>query len=274
MKIGLIAGNGQFPIIFSKKAKNKGIKVYAVAYNNETDPEIEDYVEKIIWIHVGQIKRLLSFLKKHTISEAVMLGGIKKTRIFSDIKPDLKAISIFRRIKNTHDDNILKTFANVLEDEGIKIKSSIFLLPELLAKEGCWTKRKPTKDEFSDINFGWHIAKEIGRLDIGQCIVAGKGSILAVEAIDGTDSTITRGGELGQGNAVAIKIIKPNQDTRFDIPAIGKQTIQTMYESKVKVLAIEAEKTIVFDKEEMIKKANDYKISIIALKDKNEKKIK
>ena len=177
----------------------------------------------------------------------------------------MKAISMIAGMRHTHDNGILSAFARILEKEGIKIQPSTFLLPELLAREGCWTKRRPGKSEKADIELGWNLAKEIGRLDIGQCVVVGGGSILAVEAIDGTDATILRGGKLGKGNAVVVKVCKPNQDIRFDIPAVGAQTIKTMYQAEAKAIAIEAGKAVVFDRQEMIDLANKHGISIVAL---------
>jgi len=271
-KIGLIAGSGQFPLIFSKKAKAKGLAVYAAAYLNEADPDLKNHVEAIEWLHLGQIKRLIKFFKKNSITQAVMMGAITKTRIFTDVKPDIKAISIIADIAHTHDDNILRAFARLLEKEGIIIQPSTFLLPELLAHEGCWTRRKPSRSEKADLELGWKIAKEIGSLDIGQCVVIGGGSVLAVEAADGTDAAIARGGKLGKGQAVVVKVCKPTQDTRFDIPAVGIQTIQTMYDAGAKVLAIEAGKTVVFDQEAMISLANQYSISIIAMGENRETK--
>jgi len=265
MKIGLIAGSGQFPILFSKKAKTKGFDIYAVAFLNETDPDLKNYVDVIEWLHLGQLKRLIKFFHKHAVDQAVMMGAIRKTRIFQDVKPDLKAISLAFDLKHTLDDGLLSTFAGVMEQEGIQIKASTFLLPELLAAEGCWTKRKPTRSEMADIELGWKLAKEIGRLDIGQCLVVGGGSVLAVEAIDGTDATIRRGGKLGNGSAVVVKVCKPNQDVRFDIPAVGSQTIETMHQSQARALAIEAGKAVTFDRQEMIALADQYHISIVAL---------
>lgn len=265
MKIGLIAGSGQFPIIFSKTAKLKGFTVYAIAHNNETDLNLKDYVEKIEWIHIGQIKRIIKFFKGNNVSQAVLIGAITKTRMFSDVRPDTKAISLIAGMRHTHDDGLLRGFARLLEKEGIKIRASTFLLPEILAQEGCWTKRKPTPSEKADIKLGWDLAKEIGRLDVGQCLVVGGGSVLAVEAIDGTDATIKRGGQLSGGSAVVVKVCKPNQDIRFDIPAVGAQTIKTMNEIGLKVLAIEAGKAVVFDREEMIELANEFDMVIVAL---------
>jgi DUF1009 family protein len=272
MRVGLIAGSGQFPIIFSKKAKLKGFSVYVAAFVNEADPLLNDHAEAVEWVHLGQIERTIKFFKKNNVAEAVMMGAIEKTRMFTDAKPDEKAISIVAGMKNTHDDGLLRAFAKAFENEGIRIRSSTFLLPELLAPKGCWTKRKPTESEKGDIDLGWRLAKELGRHDIGQCLVVGGGSVLAVEAIDGTDATIKRGGELGKGNAVVVKICKPDQDERFDIPAAGVQTIQTMEESGAKVLALEAGKTVVFDREDMIAIADEYNITIVALDDKNDLK--
>jgi len=265
MRIGLIAGNGQFPIIFCKKAKEAGVEVYAAAYRQEADPEIEAYVNKIEWLHVGQVNRLIKYFKKNRIDQAVLIGGIKKTKIFKNLKPDIKAISLIASLRHTHDDGILRAFAGLLEKNGIVVRPSTFLLPDLLAPEGCWTKRKPSRGEMSEIELGWKVAKEIGRLDIGQCVVVGGGSILAVEAVDGTDATIKRGAELGSSNAVVVKVCKPIQDERFDVPAIGVDTIQTMAKAGAPVLAIEAGKAIVFDREEMIRLANQHGIAIIAL---------
>ncbi len=265
MRIGLIAGSGKFPIIFSKAAKSKGFFVYAIAHNNETDPVLKDYVDAIEWVHLGQIKRIIKFFKKNFVSQAVMMGAITKTRMFSDVRPDSKALALVAGLRHTHDDGLLRGFVGVLEKEGITIQASTFMLPDLLAQPGLWTKRKPTRSETADIELGWALAKEIGRLDIGQCVVVGGGSILAVEAIDGTDATITRGGKLGKGNAVVVKVCKPNQDLRFDMPAVGAQTIQTMHQAGAKVLVVEAGKAVVFDREEMIVLADRLGITIIAL---------
>jgi DUF1009 family protein len=265
MKIGLIAGGGQFPIIFSKAAKSYGFDVYAVAYKNETDSGLKDHVEAIEWFHLGQIKRVIKFFKKNDINQAVLMGAIRKTRMFSDIRPDTKAISLVAGMKHTHDDGLLRSFVRVLEKEGVNIKASTFLLPDLLAPKGCWTKRKPTRSEKADIELGWNLAKEIGRLDIGQCVVVGGGSVLAVEAIDGTDATIIRGGKLGKGAAVVVKVCKPNQDMRFDIPAVGVKTIKIMHEAGAKVLVVEAGNSIAFDREEMIDLADKLGISVVAI---------
>lgn len=262
-KIGLIAGSGQFPLLFSQAAVKRGFAVFTAAYVNEADPAIADCCEKIQWLHLGQVKRLIHFFKQHQVGRAVMLGAVRKTRLFSDVKPDMKAISIIAGMRSTHDDAIMRAFADSLEKEGIQIEPSTFLLPELLAEKGVWTHRTPSRTEKRDINQGFIIAREIGRLDIGQSVVIGGGSILAVEAIDGTDATIERGGRLGKGEAVLVKVCKPNQDFRFDVPSVGATTIDTMNRFDVRALAIEAGRTVVFDREEMIRAANDHDIAIL-----------
>ncbi|MBS3757061.1 MAG: UDP-2,3-diacylglucosamine diphosphatase LpxI [Desulfobacterales bacterium] len=265
-RIGLIAGSGPFPLIFSQKAKEKGYRVYAVGYVNETDPALADTVEAVETIHIGQIKRLIKFFKRHQITDAVMIGAIKKPGSIAEVRPDIKAISLYTGTRqNTHDDRLLRAFAKGLEEEGIYIRPSTFLLPELLARKGCWTKRAPRKDEQPDIELGWKMAKAIGKLDIGQCVVVSNGSVLAVEAIDGTDSTIRRGGRLTNGKAVVVKVCKPIQDFRFDVPTVGSETIKTMHAAGASVLVIEAGKSLVFDQAEMIDLADRYKISIVAL---------
>jgi len=268
MKIGLIAGGGQFPLLFTQKASQKGYEVVAIGFHSETDKAMVRHVSHFKWLYLGQISKMVKYFKAHGISQAVMLGSIKKTNIFKDIRPDLKALAFIARTSRTHDDTILSSFADLLLQEGIEIKPSTFLLPELISRKGCWTKRKPDKAEKKDIYQGWKLAKEIGKLDIGQCIVISNGTVLAVEAIDGTDATIRRGAGLAHGNpSVVVKLSKPGQDFRFDLPSSGLETIQTMKKSGATVLALEADKSIAFDKKEMISAADNHGISIIALTD-------
>ncbi|UCD87015.1 MAG: UDP-2,3-diacylglucosamine diphosphatase LpxI [Desulfobacterales bacterium] len=262
-RIGLIAGSGQFPGIFSKAAKERGLKVFAVAHVGETDPRLETLVEAIRWVKIGQVKRLIGFLKQNGVHDAVMVGAITKTKMFSGVRPDLKALKVLATMDHTQDDGLLRAFAGELEKEGITVRPSTFLLPELLAKKGCWTRRKPTRSEMADVRFGWRIVKEVGRLDIGQSVVVRDGSVMAVEAIDGTDATIRRGGKLGKEKTVVVKASKPNQDMRFDVPAVGLKTIQVMCHVRASVLAVEAGKTVAFDREEMVALADENGIAII-----------
>lgn len=268
-RIGLIAGNGQFPMLIAKAARRKGWQVYAIGYKGETDPDLPDHVTAFEWLYLGQIKKMIKFFRNNGIRDAVMIGGVTKTKMFTNVRPDTKAISLIAGMRHTHDDAILRAFADLLDKEGVGIHPSTFLLPELLAPPGVWTRRKPTRSELEDIHLGWQIAKEIGRLDIGQCVVVAGGTILAVEAIEGTDAAITRGGALARGQAVVVKVCKPNQDTRFDIPAIGLNTIETMHKADIKALAVEAGKAVVFDRDTMIQCADKYGIAITALDEKD-----
>ncbi len=267
MKIGLIAGGGQFPILFAQKALHKGYEVYAAAYVNEASEDLGHHVKLVRRLHLGQVGRLIKFFKSNGIDKAVMMGTIKKTRIFTDVRPDLKALSFIATRKNGHDDSILTAFADLLEKEGITILPSTFLFPELLSKKGCWTRRKPDGAEKKDILTGWKIARGIGKLDVGQCVVVSNGSVLAVEAVDGTDATIRRGAGFADGRAVVVKLSKPNQDLRFDLPSSGCETIKTMHEAGASVLVLEACKSIVFDRDAMISLADRCNISILAMDD-------
>lgn len=266
-RIGLIAGSGPFPLIFAEKAREKGYQVVAVGYHDETDSGLAARVDAMETLYLGQIRKLIKFFRRHQVSDAVMIGAINKPGSIAAIRPDFKAIALYAGMRhNTHDDNVLRAFAKALEDEGIGIRSATFLLPELLAEQGCWTKRKPSREEQVDIDLGWKMAKAIGKLDIGQCVVVSNGTVTAVEAIDGTDSTIRRGGELGNGNAVVVKVCKPLQDFRFDVPTVGTRTIQTMRDSGAVVLVVEAGKSLVLDRREMVRLADESQISIVAMK--------
>ena len=274
MKIGLIAGGGQFPLLFAKKARLNGYEVHAAAFVNEASTELGDHVDSIEWLHLGQVGRMLKQFRRQGVTEAVMLGSVRKTRLFTDIKPDLKALAFIARMgAQTHDDSILRAFADLLHKEGITIRPSTFLLPELISPKGCWTKRKPGKAEKKDIGIGWRMAREIGRLDIGQCLVVRNGTVLAVEAADGTDATIARGGALGKGGApgkggtVVVKLCKPEQDQRFDLPSSGVETISNMHAAGVSVLVLEAGKSLSFDREEMIGLADELGITIVAMEE-------
>ncbi|MFY9270207.1 MAG: UDP-2,3-diacylglucosamine diphosphatase LpxI [Candidatus Manganitrophaceae bacterium] len=263
--MGLIAGNGQFPLIFAENAKRAGLSVIAVAHTGETEPALSEKVDEILWIRVGQIGKLIAFFKKAGVSDAVMAGGIRKTRIF-EMRPDFRALSLLTRMKEKKDDALLRAFAGELEREEIQVRESTLYLTSLLAEEGEMT-RPLKKEEREDIEWGWPLAKQIGALDIGQCIVVRNGVVLAVEAIEGTDATIRRGGALGKEKAVVIKICKPQQDFRFDVPAIGPGTIAVMAEVGATVLAVEAGRTLLLEKEKFLESAKAAGIAVVGMKD-------
>ncbi|MDL1962237.1 MAG: UDP-2,3-diacylglucosamine diphosphatase LpxI, partial [Deltaproteobacteria bacterium] len=198
-------------------------------------------------------------------SEAIFAGSITKTRIFKDVRPDLRAINLWRSLDNRLDDGILRSIAAELEQEGIQILSSTVLLKELLVPSGVLTGCKPSKSQWEDIHFGWELAREIGRLDIGQCLVVKDRAVLAVEAIEGTDQTIRRGGQLGGSGAVVIKVCKPTQDTRFDLPSVGVGTIEQMIRAKASVLAVEAGRTLFFNRDSTVDLADRSSIAVVGI---------
>jgi hypothetical protein len=262
-RIGLIAGDGRFPIIFADNVRRLGFTVSAIAHLGSTLPELESHVEHIHWMKVGQFSKALAALKRDGVRQAVMLGGIKKTNVFTTLRPDLRALAIFSRLRHWKDDAILREVAGELEREGIEICDSTFGLEGILADEGYLTSKKPSKKEEEDIQFGWETLATLGQLDIGQCVVVKNRVIVAVEAVEGTDEAITRGGTLGGKGGVVVKRTKPQQDLRFDLPAIGPQTIQTMVAVRASVLAIEAGRTVILDREDVFSHAEEAGISII-----------
>ena len=263
-KIGLIAGNGNFPLAFARAARQQGLQVIAVAHEGETLPELERLVDGIHWIKVGQLGKMIKVFKDHHVADVLMAGGIKKTRLFGGAMPDLRGIALLARMVHKKDDSLLRAVAEELESEGITVRESTLYLDSLIAKPGILTRRKPNRDEELDIQFGWDMAKEIGRLDIGQTIVVKDQAVLAVEAIEGTDEAIRRGGLLCREGAVVVKICKPHQDLRFDLPAIGPQTMKSMQEVKARCLAIEANRTIIIDRETVLAEAELAGIAIVA----------
>lgn len=270
-KLGLIAGNGRFPILFAKGARDNNVPIIAVGIDGETSPEIEYYVEKLYWVGVAQIGKLIKIFKQEQISKAVMAGGIKKTNMFSSWRnirfmPDLRTINLwYRTVKKRDDHSLLGAVSEELLKDGIELQSSTLYVPQLLAQKGILTKKQPTDREMEDIHFGWPIAKEISKFGIGQCIVIKEKVVLAVEALEGTDEAIRRGGNLGKEDIIVIKVSKHEFDPRFDIPTVGLETIKSLRESSASVLALEAEKTLILDTEETIAAADNAHIAIIGL---------
>lgn len=264
-RIGLIAGNGRFPIIFADNVKQLGYWVSAIAHVGETLPELESHVDTIHWLKVGQFTKVLRAFQEDGIHQAVMLGGVSKTHIFTTLRPDLRALSILSRIKHWKDDAILRAIAGELEQEGITIRESTFGLQGILADRGVLSHRTPTKKEEDDIRYGWNILETIGPLDIGQCVVIKDQVVVAVEAVEGTDEAILRGGKLAGKGAVVVKRTKPHQDLRFDLPAIGPRTIEHMVTVQASVLAVEAGKTVLLDREQLVERARQSNIAILGL---------
>ena len=266
-KIGLIAGNGKFPLIFAQEAKRVGAEVVALAIKKETNPSLENLVDRIHWVNVGQLGDLIEICKKEGITRAVMAGQVRHTRLFGQVRLDARAMALLAGVKDKKANSLLGAVADELLREGIELIDSATYLSHLLPSPGILTRRKPTQKEWRDIEFGHKMAKEIAGLDIGQTVVVKDQAVLAVEGMDGTDRTIKRGGKLGRGDVVVVKVSKPHQDRRFDLPIIGERTIEVLKQVKAKVLAFSARSTILLDREKVIKSANQNGISLVAVKE-------
>lgn len=263
-KLGLIAGMGELPIAVACEAKSQGYTVFAIALEPLADRTLPSYVDEIKWVNVGKLGTLINSLKKSGIKEAVMAGKVSKTLLYkSKITPDLRAVKLLFTLKDRRDDSILLAIAKELADEGIELLDITLFSTGLLMPEGVLTKNKPSNDERKDIEFGWKMAKEIGRLDIGQTVVVKNRAVMAVEAIEGTDEAIKRGGKLAGEGAVVVKVSKPNQDMRFDVPAVGLQTLSAMQEVKARVLCVEAKKSLILNKDKLLEEAKIAGISIV-----------
>ena len=263
--IGLIAGGGQFPLLFAEAARARGRRVVAVAHVNETLPELEQQADVTCWVKLGQLGRIIKYFRQEGVGETVFAGTITKTRIFHDVLPDFKGLTLWNKIDIRLDDAILRAVAQTLEEEGIRVIASTCYLDHLFFPQGLLSRKKPSTAQMEDIRFGWSIARAVGRLDIGQCVVVRGRSVLAVEAIEGTDAAIRRGGELAGSGAVVVKLKKPDQDFRFDLPATGEKTIATLAAVKGAVLAVEAGQSLLFDRTAMVRAADRAGIVVIGL---------
>lgn len=263
--IGLIAGGGQFPLLFAEAARARGRRVVAVAHVNETLPELEQQAYVTCWVKLGQLGRIIKYFRQEGVNETVFAGTITKTRIFHDVLPDFKGLTLWNKIDIRLDDAILRAVAQTLEEEGIRVIASTCYLDHLFFPQGLLSRKKPSTAQMEDIRFGWSIARAVGRLDIGQCVVVRDRSVLAVEAIEGTDAAIRRGGELAGSGAVVVKLKKPDQDFRFDLPATGEKTIATLAAVKGAVLAVEAGQSLLFDRAAMVRAADRAGIVVIGL---------
>ncbi len=267
--IGLIAGDGDFPIILAQSLKNKNCKVVAICFSKEQEKRLKKITKDVYKISIGQLGKLIKIFKEKNVKDLVFLGKVDKSLALKLSIPDFKALSLWRRLKNREDNTILKAVADELEKEGFKIRGPAEFLEEFLTPEGVLSKRFPTSEEWEDIEYGFYIAKQIGSLDIGQCVVVKDKMTVAVEAMEGTDATILRAGKIRKG-AVVVKVAKPIQDLRLDLPVIGLQTIESLIKAKAKVLVLEAGKTFFLQRDEALKLANKHKIVIVGYKKENE----
>jgi len=272
--VGLIAGGGRFPIAFAEKAGQIGLPVVCVGIRHEAAPELAGLVQHFYWAGVAKMGRMIRLLKRHDVSQVVMAGKIRKANIMHrpwrllSLLPDWRTLRFwyFRPRSDNRDDSLLLGMIDEFAKDGLYFDSALNLCPELLVSPGVMTRRRPTAGEDKDIAFGWQMAKEMGRLDVGQSVAVKEQAVLAVEAIEGTDLAIARAGELCRaGGFVVVKVAKPHQDMRFDVPTVGCSTIETLHRAGGRVLAIEANKTIVLDQADTIALADRYGLTIVAL---------
>jgi len=264
MNFGLIAGNGRFPFLVIEGARRAGASLAVVAIREETDKSIETVAEKVVWVGIGQLGKMISFFKRENVTKAIMAGQVKHVQIFSSALPDLRMLKMLYNLPRRNTDALIGGIADELAKERIELIDSTYFMHDHLAGEGVLTKRKPNETEQGNIEYGRQIAGEIARLDLGQTIVVRAKACVAIEAMEGTDATIKRAGELAKGKLTVVKVAKPNQDMRFDVPVVGVPTVETMIEAGATCLCLTAGKTLIFDREEMLALADKNKISIVA----------
>jgi len=262
---GIIAGNGVYPLLVARAARKAGVQRIAVcAFHGETDPKLAELVDEIEWMRVGQLAKMVACFRKREVSQVVMAGQVNPKHLF-DLRPDLRALLLLAGLKTRNAESIFGAIADELSKNGITLLAATTFLDDCLAQPGLIAGPKLNPREEEDVAYGFRIAKEMSRLDIGQTVVVKKGTILAVEAFEGTNETIKRGGALGKRDAIMIKVSKPNQDFRFDVPVIGPQTLETAHEARLRAIAVEAGKTLVLDKEAVIERAAAYRLSIAGI---------
>ena len=267
MRIGLIAGNGRFPFLVLEAAKSLGHDVTVVAIKDEASTELESLAAEgrssdVHWVSLGQVGRCITILKAAGITKALMAGQVKHNKLFS-VVPDFTALSVLKKAATKNTDALISAVADVLHDNGIDLIDSTVFLDPLLAKEGYLTSRHPTLDEEKDLRFGYTVADAIAGLDIGQTIVVKNRAVVAVEAMEGTDEVITRAARLAGPGVTVIKVAKPNQDMRFDVPVIGLPTIKTLCDARASALSVDAGRTLIFDGSEVFDAANHADITIV-----------
>ena len=265
-KIGLLAGAGKLPVECARTAKQLGYEVYAVGLLPESDPQIADFATDYQQISVGQLDAILKYLKSKDLQKVTMIGKVTKELLFNGkIQPDQKMIELIMSLPDRSDNTIMMMFVRELAKAGLQAFDQTALIRRLMPRRGTITNREPSTAERQDMDFGFRIAKELGRFDVGQTVVVKNRAVMALEAIEGTDECIRRGGKLANGGAVVAKVSKPNQDNRFDVPTVGKRTVEVMAEVGATALAIEADKTLLVDRENTVDFADEKGITIVAI---------
>ena len=262
--LGIIAGNGVYPRLLANAARKAGVKkIIAAAFTGETDPVLEQHVDLLEWMRVGQLNRLLRFFRTQHIHHAIMAGQIAPKNLF-DLRPDWKALMLLGKLKERNAESMFAAVADELANADVDLLPATTFLEDSLAPSGLIAGPKVSRHEEDDIDLGWSVAKEIARLDIGQTVIVKNGTVVAVEAIEGTNDAIKRGGALAREGAVMVKVAKPSQDMRFDVPVIGVETIRIAAEARLRVIAVEAGKTLLLERDAIVDLANRSGISIVA----------
>lgn len=262
--IGIIAGNGRFPVLVAEEARRSGNRVVICAIEREADPILEKKADACLWVKIGQLKKLRDFFRKEGVCEAVMAGKVEKVRLFQDnVSPDFEMIKVLMKTRDFKDDSLLGGVASYLQGEGIQLMDSTAFSKDSMPGAGVLGKHKPSRETLEDIAFGFRMAKAVAGLDIGQTVVVKKKAVLAVEAIEGTDQAIRRGAELGAGGIVVVKVAKPDQDMRFDVPAVGLRTLAELVSAKAEAFAFEAGKTLFLELKEFVEQADQHKIAVV-----------
>ena len=263
--LGIIAGSGAYPLQVAQSARASGVKrIVATAFTNETDPAIAQHVDATEWLRVGQLGRLLAFLKSAGIRHAMMAGQIAPKNLF-EVRPDVKTLLLLARLKRRNAETIFGAIAEELRAVGVELLPATTFLDDAIAQPGLIAGRALSRREEADVRYGFEIAKEVSRLDIGQTVVVKDGTVVAVEAFEGTNDAIKRGGALARKGAVLVKVSKPNQDMRFDVPVIGAQTIEIASAAQVRVVAVEATRTLLLEKDQLIAAAARHGVSVVGV---------
>jgi DUF1009 family protein len=262
---GLIAGNGHFPFLVLEGARSRGIEMAVIAIREEASPELERVTARLHWVSLGELSRAIELLHREGVNRAVMAGQVKHNKIFSSIRPDWKLAKLLMALPAKNTDSLIGAVAKILEEEGIQLVDSTAFLAPLIPEAGVLTRRAPDVEEAGDIDYGRNVARQIAGLDLGQTVVVRDRACVAIEAMEGTDEAIERAARITGGQRlVVVKVSKPGQDMRFDVPVVGLRTIEVMHRCKATALAIDAGRTLLFDRERLLEAANSAGIAIQA----------
>lgn len=265
--LGLVAGSGSFPLRFAESARAAGFRVIAAAHVGEVDKKLESLVDELFWVRLGQFGKIIRTFRAAGVSEAALAGGITKVRIFrGGLRPDWLALRYAAKVTSWNDDGVLRYIASMFESEGIEIIDSTRYCPDILAREGPYTKTAPTEAQWDDIRLGLEVARLVGKADVGQTVCVKEGSVIAVEAIEGTDACLLRAGALAGKGVVIVKTAKPQQDMRFDVPCVGPETVEVARQIGAVALAIEAGRTLVLDEDATIRAADRLGLAIVGVR--------